>query len=72
MNYSYEYQNEIHSVFFSRQSVMHYTATLTYKLVCKTYLIVSISHDKAKDTVVVFVDFLYNHFDDPEAIHGII
>ena len=45
---------------------------LTNKIVCKTYLIVSDSHDKGKDTVAVFVDFLKNHFDDCGAVHDII
>ena len=27
-------------------------------------------HDKGKNTVMVFVDFLYNHFDDPGAVHA--
>ena len=30
------------------------------------------SCDKGKDTVAVFVDFLYNHFDDPGTVHDII
>ena len=40
------------------------------KSVYKT--IVSNSHARGKDTVAVFVDFLYNHFDDPGAVHDII
>ena len=60
------------SVLWRCQSVMLFTKQLTYKSVCKTYLIVSASHDKGKDTVVVFVYFLYNHFDDPRAVHDII
>ena len=27
------------------------------------------SHDKGKDNVSMFVDFLYSHFDDPGAVH---
>ena len=27
------------------------------------------SRDKGKDTVAVFVEFLYNHFDDPGVVH---
>ena len=27
------------------------------------------SHNKGKDNVAVFTDFLYNHFDDPGAVH---
>ena len=72
MCYSCKYQNEIQSAVWCHQSVMLFTAALTYKSVCKTYLIVSDSHDKGKDTVAVFVDFLYNHFDDPGAAHDII
>ena len=30
------------------------------------------SNSKGKDTVAVFVDFLYSHFDDPGVMHGII
>ena len=30
------------------------------------------SHNKGMDTVVVLVDFLYNDFDDPVAVHDII
>ena len=33
-------------------------------------MIVSYS-DESKDTVAVFVDFLWNHFDDPGAVHDI-
>ena len=33
------------------------------------YLIMSGSHDKGKDNVSMFVDFLYSHFDDPGAVH---
>ena len=29
-------------------------------------------HHKVKDTVTVFVDFLYNHFDDPGAVHDTV
>ena len=36
------------------------------------HLIVSDSHDKNKDTVAVFVNFFYNHFDDLGAVHDII
>ena len=27
------------------------------------------SHGKGKDAVAMFVDFLYNHFDDPRAVN---
>ena len=71
-SYSCQYQNEMESALWCHQSVMFFSAALTCKSVCKTYLIVSYSHDKGKDTAVVFADFLYNHFDDPGAVHDII
>ena len=43
------------------------TAVLTYKLVYKTLNCVRY-HGKGKDIIVVFVNFLYNHFDDPEVV----
>ena len=49
---------------------MLFTAALTYKSVCKTYLIVS-DNDKGKDTVAVFVD-LFVDFDDPGSVQDII
>ena len=55
MIYSCEYQNEIQSDLWSLRNVMLFTAALTYKSVCKTFLIVSDSHDKGKDTIGVFV-----------------
>ena len=58
MNYFCEYQNGIQSVFWNRQSVMLFTAAMTYKSLCKTYLVVSDSHDEGKDNVAVFLDFL--------------
>ena len=51
-------QNEIQSTLWNCQIVMCFIAALTYKSVCKAYLIVSDSHDKGNDTVVVFIDFL--------------
>lgn len=50
---------------------MLFTITLTYKSVYKTYLIVSNSHEKGKDTVVLFLDFLYNYMIQG-AVHDII
>ena len=47
------------------------TIALTYKSVCKTYLIVS-ENDKSYDTVVMFADLLCNHCDDPGAVHDVI
>ena len=72
MSYSCEYQNEIQSAPWSRESVMLFTAAMTYKAECKTFLIVSDSRDKGKDTVTVFIDFLYSHFGATDATEGII
>ena len=41
-------------------------------MTCKTVLIVSESRDKGKDTVAVFIDFLYNHFGATDAMEDII
>ena len=72
MSYSCEYQNEIQSVLWSHESVMSFTAAMTYKAECKTFLIVSDSRDKGKDTVAAFIDFLYNHFDATDTMEDII
>ena len=58
MSYSCEYQNEIQSAIWSHESVMLFTAAMTYKAECKTFLILSDSRDKGKDTPAVFIDFL--------------
>ena len=48
---------------------MLFTTTWTYKSVCKTYLIIVLdSHDKGKGAAAMIVDFIYNQFDDPEAV----
>ena len=67
VSYSCEYQNEIQSALWSRESVTLFTAAMT----CKTFLIVSESRDKGKDTVAVFIDFLYNHFGATDAMEDI-
>ena len=59
MNYSCEYQNEVQSALWSRGSVMLFTAAVTYKDTCKTYLICSNSCDKGKNTIAVFLSTLY-------------
>ena len=59
MNYSCEYQNEVQSVLWRRGSVMLFTAAVTYKDTCKTYLICSNSCDKGKNTIAVFLSTLY-------------
>ena len=61
MSYSCEYQDEVQSALWSRESVIPFTAAMTYKSKCHTSLIVPDSRDKGKDTVVVFVDFLYEN-----------
>ena len=71
MSYSCKHQNEIQSALWSRETVMLFTAAMTYKAECKTF-IVSDSRDKGKDTVTVFIDFLYSHFGATDAMEGII
>ena len=61
MSYSCECQDEVQSALWSRESVMLFTAAMTYKSHCQIYLIVSDSRDKQKDTVTVFIDFLYEN-----------
>ena len=50
---------------------MLFATALTYKSVCKIYLIVSDS-GKGKDIVAVLLDFLCNHFHDPGALYDLI
>jgi len=64
MNYSCEYQNEVQSALWSRGSVMLFTAAVTYKTDCKTYLICSNSSDKGKNTIAVFLSTLYELIED--------
>ena len=54
-----------------QKSVIVFTSTLTYKSVCKTYLLAQ-NNDKGKDAVELFVDVLCNLFDLPGAVHDII
>ena len=54
MNYSCEYQYEVQSALWSRESVMLFMC----KLHCKIPLMVSDGRDKGKDTVAEFIDFL--------------
>lgn len=59
MAYSCEYQNEIQSALWSRQSVQLFTAARFENGKCtKTYLICSDTKDKNKDTVFVFLNKL--------------
>ena len=77
-NYGYKSQSSQsltfeQSALCSHQIAMLSTTALTYKSVCKTYLIiVSDRRDEVKDTVAVFVGFLYNRCDHPGAVHDII
>ena len=48
---------------------MLFTTELAYKSVWRTYLTVPDSHHQGKDTVVVLVDLLCNHFGDPGAVN---
>ena len=59
------------SALWSRESEMLFTPAMTYKAECKTFLTVSDSRDKGKDTATVFIYFLYNHFGVTEAMEDI-
>ena len=72
MAYSCEYQNEIQSALWSRNSINLFTAALySNNLPCKSFLIVTNSQDKGKDSVFVFVNKLINllpNFSDNEKL----
>ena len=61
MSYSCEYQDQVQSATWSRESVIFFNAEMTYKSQSQIYLIVSDKRDKGKDTVVVFIDFLHEN-----------
>ena len=48
-------------------NALHCCHDMTY-----IFLIVSDSRDKGKDTVAVFIDFIYNHFGATDAMEDII
>ena len=56
MAYSCEYQSEVQSALWSRQSVNLFTAALYHKNEkCRSYLVVTDSQDKGKDSAYVFM-----------------
>ena len=61
MSYSCEYQDQVQSATWSRESVIFFNAEMTYKSQSQIYLIVSDKRDKGKDIVVVFIDFLHEN-----------
>lgn len=67
MSYSCEYQNEVQSALWSRQSVTLFTAALLQGKSCSTYLICSDSNKKDKDTVATFLNILYEMILDKNA-----
>ncbi|KAJ8038387.1 hypothetical protein HOLleu_15805 [Holothuria leucospilota] len=58
MSYSCEYQNEIQSALWSRDSVTLFTAAIFSGGRCETHLIVSNTSDKGKDSVYTFAKYL--------------
>ena len=56
MNYACEYQNEVQSALWSRESVMLFTAAVILNGQVDTYIICSDSNDKGKHTVLAFID----------------
>ena len=69
MNYACEYQNEVQSALWSRESVMLFTAAVILNGQVDTYIICSDSNDKGKHTVLAYIDHLYDHIlkEGPEA-----
>ena len=61
MGYECEYQNEVQSALWSRSSVTLFTAAEVFHGQTKAYLICSDSRNKDKETILVFVEHLYDH-----------
>ena len=61
MAYSCEYQNEIQSALWARDSVTLFTGAVFFEGTCKTYLICSDTRDKGKSTVYAFMMYLYQN-----------
>lgn len=59
MSFGCEYQNEVQSALWSRSSVLLFTAAVFQRGKCQTYLICSDTSHKDKDTIFVFIEFLY-------------
>ena len=66
MNYSCEYQNEVQSALWSRNSVLLFTAATIFSGVCKTFLICSDSKWKNKDSIAPFLFYLYENHIAPD------
>ena len=60
MTYSWDYQNEIQSALWSRETVQLFTAALFFKNKCTTFLISSDTKDKGKNSVCTFLMRLYD------------
>ena len=62
MNYTCEYENEVQSALWSRESVMLFTAAIILNGQVDTYIICSDSNDKgSKYTVLALIAHLYDH-----------
>ena len=59
MAYVCEYQNEVQSALWSRNSVQLFTGAVFYNNDCKTYQICSDTKDKGKDSIYCFIEILY-------------
>lgn len=68
MSFSCEYQNEIQSALWSRNTVLLFTAATFFRDECQTYLICSDSPDKGKNTIYAFVKKLYQTIPKDESI----
>lgn len=68
MSYSCEYQNEIQSALWSRNTVLLFTAATFFRGECQTYLICSDTPEKGKNTIYAFVNALYETIPQDDAI----
>lgn len=66
MSYSCEYQNEVQSALWSRESVTLFTAASFFESQCKTFVICSDTKQKDKDSIFTFVTYLYERIFEAE------
>ena len=62
MAYECQYQNEVQSALWSRGSVILFIVAAMYKGQVQSFLICIDCNSKDKDTVLVFVEYLYENF----------
>jgi len=73
MAYSCEYQNEIQSALWARDSVTLFTGAMFCGNACKTFLICSDTRDKGKNTVYAFMMYIYQKIVGmSQTTHGVV